>query len=103
MTPCHSYPPSFPIPHYALSHSLMSARYHHLLSCHGYRLCSTRFPCTFNKPHDMFNTHALLNLSENCRPTFPHSPCIPLHNTQISTDRLSQVCLINHQQITLRD
>lgn len=60
-------------------------------------------PRTKNQIHNMLQPLPLLNNRKNSRPPFPHLRRIPLHDTQIRTHRLSQINLVNNQQIRARD
>ncbi|KAI6773391.1 hypothetical protein HG531_000240 [Fusarium graminearum] len=66
-------------------------------------LCTTGLPCTLDQADDVVYANILLDLGKNCRTSLSDLSGIPLHNTQISANKLCQVGLVHDQQITLRN
>ena len=60
-------------------------------------------PRTEHQAHNIIHALPILHLREHRRTSLPHFPRIPLHNTEIGPDSLSEVALVDHQEITPRD
>lgn len=61
------------------------------------------FPGREKMVQDEVDIHVILDLGEDCRSSFSHPKSIILHDSQVCTHNLREVCLVNNEQIRLRD
>lgn len=64
---------------------------------------AARLPSTQDQINNILNSRPTLNHSKHRRSTLSHLSRIPLHNSQVRTDGLSQIDLVHNQQIRARD